>query len=424
MSDQENRGFSTAAKIAQGANAIATIINGAVTGGLKGAAIAAVKSFLPQILKLLAFIIVMAILLPFFLFLSLVNTNFQFPSVDDPDITQMTQQAVFVSGLYDQFSSFTRQEADAIIARLSAGYDDVVVNEDFGNTNNYWLISISSVLHEQDLYRINESTVRQLVRDNIEYSYWVEVYYDSGDEDESTPYYRIHIDIWDIGQDALMQKQRFDTFKTEWARFLYGNLSDSQLIDPSNPGYTGDLPGVDYGDIVFTDGGRQVVYYNQMDTRWYGELYGKSQTIGYGGCGPTAMSIVISTLTGAAIDPKEMADWAVENGYCCEGNGSYHSLIPGAAAEYSLPVEGAGQGDAQKLVDALAGGKLVVAIMGPGHFTTSGHFIVLRGVTGDGKFLVADPVSYGKSQQEWDAEIVLDEARKNAAAGGPFWIIG
>ncbi|RGX55100.1 murein hydrolase [Anaerotruncus sp. AF02-27] len=221
-----------------------------------------------------------------------------------------------------------------------------------------------------------------------------------------------------------MQKQRFDTFKTEWARFLYGNLSDSQLIDPSNPGYTGDLPGVDYGDIVFTDGGREVVYYNQMDSRWCDELYGKSQTIGYGGCGPTAMSIVISTLTGAAIDPKEMADWAAENGYCCEGNGSYHSLIPGAAAEYSLSVEGAGRGDAQKLVDALAGGKLVVAIMGPGHFTTSGHFIVLRGVTGDGKFLVADPVSYGKSQQEWDAEIVLDEARKNAAAGGPFWIIG
>ena len=152
MSDQENRGFSTAAKVAQGAYAIATIINGAVTGGLKGAAIAAVKSFLPQILKLLAIVIVMAILLPFFLFLSLVGTNFQFPSVDDPEVARMTRQAVFVGGLYDQFSGFTRQEADAIIARLSAGYDDVVVNEDFGNTNNYWLISISSVLHEQDLY--------------------------------------------------------------------------------------------------------------------------------------------------------------------------------------------------------------------------------------------------------------------------------
>lgn len=424
MDNNENRGFSTAAKAAQGASAIATILNGAVTGGIKGAAIGAAKAFLPQILKILAFIIVMAILLPFFLFLSLVNTNFQFPSVDDPQITQMTQQAAFVGGLYDQFGSFTRQEADAIIARLSAGYDDVVVTENFGNTNHYWLIAISSVLHEQDLYRISESTVRQLVRDNIEYSYWVEVYYDSDDEDESNPYYRIYIDLWDIGPDALIQKQRFDPFKAEWARFLYGNLVDSQLIDPSAPGYTGDLPGVDYGDLSFTDGGREVIYYNQMDSRWCDELYGKSQTIGYGGCGPTAMAIVVSTLTETKMNPKEMADWADENGYCCEGNGSYHSLIPGAAAAFELPVEGAGRGDAQKVVDALAEGKLVVAIMGPGHFTTSGHFIVLRGVTEEGQFLVADPVSYGKSQQEWDSKIVFNEARNNAAAGGPFWIIG
>ncbi|MEG0753803.1 MAG: C39 family peptidase, partial [Angelakisella sp.] len=378
----------------------------------------------PQILKLLAFIVVMAILLPFFLFLSLVNTTFQFPSVDDPTITQMTQQAIFVSRLYDQFGSFTRQEADAIIARLSAGYDDVVVTENFGNTNNYWLIAISSVLHEQDLYRISENTVRQLVRDNIEYSYWVEVYDDSDEDEPPCLHERIYIDLWDIGQEALMQKQRFDTFKTEWTRFLYGNLMDSQLIDPNNPGYTGDMPGVDYGDLSFTDGGREVIYYNQMDKRWCNDMYGNSQTIGYGGCGPTAMAIVVSSLTDTPMNPKEMADWAYENGYCCEGNGSYHSLIPGAASAYGLSVQGAGRGDEQKIIDALADGKLVVAIMGPGHFTTSGHFIVLRGVTENGQFLVADPVSYGKSQQAWDSKIVFNEARKNAAAGGPFWIIG
>lgn len=424
MSGQENRGFSTASKIAQGANAIATILNGAVTGGIKGAAIGAAKAFLPQILKLITFIIVMGILLPFFLFLSLVGTNFQFSSVDDPDVTKMTQQAIFVSGLYDQFSSYNRREADAIIARLSVGYDDVVVTESFGNTNNYWLIAISSVLHEQDLHRINENTVRQLVRDNIEYSYWVEVYDDSDGDEPPCPHKRIYIDIWDIGQDALMQKQQFDTFKTEWTKFLYGNLMDSQLIDPNNPGYDGDMPGVDYGDLSFTDGGREVTYYNQMDERWCNEMYGKSQTIGYGGCGPTAMAIVVSSLTDTIINPKEMSVWAYEHGYCCEGNGSYHSLIPGAATAYGLSVQGAGRGEAQKIVDALADGKLVVALMSPGHFTTSGHFIVLRGVTAEGKLLVADPVSYSKSQKEWDGNIVWNEARHGASAGGPFWIIG
>jgi hypothetical protein len=76
------------------------------------------------------------------------------------------------------------------------------------------------------------------------------------------------------------------------------------------------------------------------------------------------------------------------------------------------------------MVDALADGKLVVAIMAKGHFTNSGHFIVLRGVTAEGKILVADPANYTRSQQAWDLAIILNEASGRAGAGGPFWIIG
>jgi hypothetical protein len=79
---------------------------------------------------------------------------------------------------------------------------------------------------------------------------------------------------------------------------------------------------------------------------------------------------------------------------------------------------------AQDIVDALSSGKLVVAIMSKGHFTSSGHFIVLRGVTSEGKILVADPASQKRSQQEWDLSLIMNEARKGAAAGGPFWAIG
>ena len=70
-------------------------------------------------------------------------------------------------------------------------------------------------------------------------------------------------------------------------------------------------------------------------------------------------------------------------------------------------------------MDALASGKLIVALMSKGHFTSSGHFMVLRGVTSEGKILVADPASKKRSEQEWDISIILDEARKGAAAGGP-----
>lgn len=176
------------------------------------------------------------------------------------------------------------------------------------------------------------------------------------------------------------------------------------------------------GNIRFTDGQTEVVYFNQLDERYAGQPYGTDNIGGYG-CGPTAMSIVVSSLTNDTVDPIEMARWSYENGYWCSGSGSYHALIPAAAKAWGLNVEGCTASDGQKIADALTDGKLVVAIMLKGHFTSSGHFIVLRGVK-DGKILVADPASYDRSSMEWDLSIILNEASTHAGAGGPFWIIG
>ena len=176
------------------------------------------------------------------------------------------------------------------------------------------------------------------------------------------------------------------------------------------------------GNVRFTDGQTEVVYFNQLDERYANQPYGTDDIGGYG-CGPTAMSIVVSSLTSETVDPVAMARWSYENGYWCSKSGSYHALIPAAAKEWGLNVEGCSASEGQKIVDALSNGKLVVAIMLKGHFTSSGHFIVLRGVK-DGKILVADPASYDRSSMEWDLSIILNEASKNAGAGGPFWIIG
>lgn len=47
------------------------------------------------------------------------------------------------------------------------------------------------------------------------------------------------------------------------------------------------------GDIRFTDGMTEVVYFNQMDEAYAGKPYGTDHIGGYG-CGPTAMSIVVT----------------------------------------------------------------------------------------------------------------------------------
>ena len=49
--------------------------------------------------------------------------------------------------------------------------------------------------------------------------------------------------------------------------------------------------------------------------------------------------------------------------------------------------------------------------MGKGHFTNNGHFIVLRGITENGKILVNDPNSREKSNKEWSVSIIVSEAK-------------
>ena len=187
--------------------------------------------------------------------------------------------------------------------------------------------------------------------------------------------------------------------------------------------YGNDINGVDLGDIVYSDGLVDVVYFSQRDSRWFDTSYGQTGTIGRSGCGPTALAIAISSLGGSAVFPTEVADWAAGNGYYVEGGGSLHALIPNGAGNWNVPAIGAGY-DWQAVVDALSDGKLVIAIMGSGHFTSNGHYIVLRGLTDDGKIMVADPASVKRSEELWDAEIIVNEARKDAAAGGAFWILG
>ena len=176
------------------------------------------------------------------------------------------------------------------------------------------------------------------------------------------------------------------------------------------------------GDIRFTDGETEVIYFNQKDKRYADKPYGTDNIGGYG-CGPTSMSIVVSSLTDEIVDPIEMAAWAYQHGYWCSKSGSYHSLIPGAAKAWGLAVEGCTASEPQRILDALSEGKLVVAIMTKGHFTSGGHFIVLRGVQ-NGQILVADPNSYERSEKLWDLSIILNEASKRAGAGGPFCIFG
>ena len=128
--------------------------------------------------------------------------------------------------------------------------------------------------------------------------------------------------------------------------------------------------------------------------------------------------MAIATFGDSSITPLDVARWGKK--YYVQGVGSDHSLIPDAGAHFGLTVTGLGA-NAQKVADALGRGSLVIAIMSKGHFTDGGHFIVLRGITSDGKILVADPSSIDRSNQEWSLKLIVNETNRYAGASGPFW---
>jgi hypothetical protein len=217
----------------------------------------------------------------------------------------------------------------------------------------------------------------------------------------------------------ILNVLELDEIQREHAIIMYTFLYDQDQFGTDG----NDFGGFDLGSITYTDGAVDVVYYSQYDNRWKDTAYGRTGTIGRSGCGPTALAIAISSLSDRTVLPTAVASWAALNGYYIEGAGSLHALIPDGARHWGVPAIGVGY-DWQAVVNALADGKLVIAIMGKGHFTSSGHFIVLRGVTADGKIMVADPASLKRSEQLWDASIITSESRKGASAGGAFWVLG
>lgn len=189
--------------------------------------------------------------------------------------------------------------------------------------------------------------------------------------------------------------------------------------------YVAALSTAQAGTILKTNGATDIVFYIQTDKRWASLYYGGTDTIEKYACGPTSMSIVISTLTDITIDPVQMSAWAEQNGYWYAESGSAHTLIPDAAKAFGLQSEGVENTPeaGEKIRKALKEGKLIVALMGEGQFTKSGHFIVLRGITEDGEIIVADPASEERTNKTWELSTIIDEARAWANAGGPFWII-
>ena len=147
----------------------------------------------------------------------------------------------------------------------------------------------------------------------------------------------------------------------------------------------------------------------QWDQRWGYHPYGSSN-IGMAGCGPTCLAMAVHALTGDnSVTPASVAEFSENQGYYVEGTGTSWSLMTDGAA--SLGLSGTELSlDEGIMKRELDDGHPIICALGPGDFTTTGHFILICGYTDEG-FQVNDPNCRARSGRVWDYEELSGQIR-------------
>ena len=152
----------------------------------------------------------------------------------------------------------------------------------------------------------------------------------------------------------------------------------------------------------------------QWDPRWGYISYG-SDVAGLTGCGPVCLSMAAWYLTeDPQYSPDKMLAFALENGYYSKGNGSSWTLISEGGVKLGFDVTEIPLVKSRILKNLEVGNPIICA-MGPGDFTTSGHYIVLTG-TENGLLRVNDPNSRINSEKLWSYEEMESQFRN-------LWVI-
>lgn len=147
----------------------------------------------------------------------------------------------------------------------------------------------------------------------------------------------------------------------------------------------------------------QIPLLMQWDQDWGYAPYGKGN-LGLDGCGPTCLSMVAIGLTGdLSLNPKVVAAFSEESGYLDKTNDiTLWTLMSEGAGKLGLRSKEIPL-DENIISRELSQGHPIICSVGPGDFTTTGHFIVIHGYE-DGNFLVNDPNSKSRSQEKWSYE--------------------
>lgn len=262
----------------------------------------------------------------------------------------------------------------------------------------------------EDGYRFNKAEAIKFLKDITTYKETI-----SGTDPILYTAWTSIKDINSIAELYFTESEYADEYKEKQDQFIvcFESMEDFQ-DDLMSSAYDY----IDINTLNIHENGMKIPHVLQYDSQWGNEPYGNG-TIAQNGCAILSMAMIESYFSEKGILPTAIANWADSNGYYYNGEGTAWSFFPNYSKKIGLQCSDLGK-NAQQIIKSLEEGKPVIASMGPGMFTKEGHFIVLRGITKDGKILVNDPNDNSTKKfykKEFDFNLIFNEAKN-------FWSFG
>lgn len=157
---------------------------------------------------------------------------------------------------------------------------------------------------------------------------------------------------------------------------------------------------------------------NQFD--YPKDPYGRHGSIASHGCGISSVTMLYSYLLDTELDIVEMAKTF---GKFNTPVGSSWSLFKNTAAHFNIP-EPICTYNRKEVIQALKNGQMVISLQSGGLFTDGGHFILLTGITEEGKITVNDSNGWNYTKNSTLSKGFAHGFAPNLifANGGPYWI--
>lgn len=165
-------------------------------------------------------------------------------------------------------------------------------------------------------------------------------------------------------------------------------------------------------------------YYMQCDPRWGKQDYSapnEKTDICESGCGTTCMAMILATWLDDKITPSETTAWSKRRGFKAYKQGTYYSYFKAQSSIFGLKayqlnsVNLRNKSDPtmhKKVKEALSHGHVVIACMGKGNWTRTGHYILLWKVDEDRDIAyVNDPASKEVHRTMGSWKLLQDEVK-------------